>query len=1100
MFTKQSEGEVIMKYGIGIDVGIASVGWAVLSLDDEHEPKRIIRFNSHIFKAAEHPKDGSSLASPRRLKRGTRRRLRRKSHRIERIRKLIVNENLLTSEMLEALYNGQLSDIYELRVDALDRKISDEEFARLLIHLAQRRGFRSNRKKDKEDTETGKVLSAISKNAELMKEKEYRTVGEMLLNDARFAGSKRNKGENYLSTIQREMVSDEVNKIFSAQRSFSNAKATEKLEENYLEILLSQRSFESGPASGPYSGDQIWKMVGNCSFEPEKKRAAKATYSFEYFNLLQKVNHIRLAKSGDGVPLTTEQREKVLALSHKSANISYASIRKELSIPLDTTFNISYRGKLEECEKKEKFIYLKAYHDMKKAFDKLVKGHINSITVSQRNGIALAFTVHKTDDKIIESLNGLGLSKEEINILIEHLPNFSGFGSLSIEACDKLIPFLQQGMTYDKACAYAGYDFKGHANENRDELISLKHLQESAENITSPVVKRSLSQTAKVINAIIREQGSSPSFINIELARELSKLKKDRDKLDKDMKENRAKNQRIMDRIRNDFGKVNPTGMDLVKLKLYEEQAGVCPYSVTQIDISRLFEAGYVDVDHIVPYSKSFDDSYTNKVLVLTSENREKGNRLPLEYLNGDKRDKFIVWAKNNVRNQNKLRNLLKEEITEDDLSDFKERNLTDTKTISRFLFNYLRDNLKMDEDYPRKNQINPVNGAVTSAMRKRWGLNKIREDGDLHHAVDAVAVAAITPSLIKSVTSYSRKREIEYMPAEDGGYMVSTETGEILEHFPEPWKMFRKELEARLSGDPKKVLSELKLLNYSSKDIDNACEIFVSRTPRRKVTGEIHEETVRSPKAIEQGLKVSKVPLEKLKLDKKTGEIENYYMPQSDTLLYNALKLRLELFEGKREKAFTEPFYKPKSDGSQGPLVKKVKIQEKATLTVPVHSGSGIADNGGMIRVDVFFVEKDGYYIVPVYRSDVLKENLPSKAVVAHKPYAEWKEMKDEDFIFSLYPDDLFYAEHKTGFNLSIKNKESSLPKEIKSNSGFFYYTGANISTAAISGENHDSSYFLKGIGVKTLANFEKYQVDVLGNKSKVKKETRMSFSNKKS
>ena len=112
--------------------------------------------------------------------------------------------------------------------------------------------------------------------------------------------------------------------------------------------------------------------------------------------------------------------------------------------------------------------------------------------------------------------------------------------------------------------------------------------------------------------------------------------------------------------------------------------------------------------------------------------------------------------------------------------------------------------------------------------------------------------------------------------------------------------------------------------------------------------------------------------------------------------LLYNALKARLAQFGGDGKKAFTEPFYKPKADGSQGPLVKKVKIVNKSTLSVPVHGGTAVADNGSMVRVDVFYVENEGYYLVPVYVSDTVKRELPNRAIVAHKAYEDWKEMDE--------------------------------------------------------------------------------------------------------
>ena len=163
-----------MSYAIGLDCGIASVGYAVMDLDEKGNPKRIIRLGSRIFPSAEHPKDGSSLALPRREARSTRRRLRRHKHRLERIRYMIVDEGILSQEQLDVLYSEPVSDIYMLRVDALDRPLTNEEFARVLIHLAQRRGFKSNRKVDKEDKDDGKLLTAVSGNALLMKEKGWK--------------------------------------------------------------------------------------------------------------------------------------------------------------------------------------------------------------------------------------------------------------------------------------------------------------------------------------------------------------------------------------------------------------------------------------------------------------------------------------------------------------------------------------------------------------------------------------------------------------------------------------------------------------------------------------------------------------------------------------------------------------------------------------------------------------------------------------------------------------------------------------------------------------------------------------------------------------
>ena len=1084
-------------YGIGLDIGVTSVGWAVLALDGEEKPRGIIDMGSRIFDAAEHPKTGASLALPRREARSARRSLRRHRHRKERIRELLVSSGLLGRDELDRLFDGQLTDIYALRVKALDEKLSREEFARVLFHLAQRRGFRSNRK-NAGDKEEGKLLEAVGENKKRMEAMGYRTAGEMLLKDQAFAQYKRNKGGEYIATITRDMTEDEARKIFAAQRNFGADFAGAELEEAYLEILLSQRSFDEGPGgNSPYGGSQIGKMIGKCTFEEGELRAAKASYSFEYFTLLQKINHIRILRGGESRSLTDEERKKLIELAHKTENLNYLQIRKELGLTPEERFNtLRYpeNTDLETAEKKEKFCYLKAYHQMRRAAERVCKGSFSALSREQRNAVGTILSIYKTSENVRKGLSDAGIPE----ILIDQFEglNFSKFGHLSVKACDRLIPYLEQGMNYNEACAAAGYDFRGH--EGGEKSFTLPPLPDDQNEITSPVVLRAVSQTIKVVNAIIRKQGTSPTYINIELAREMAKDFSERKKLEKEMDENRAKNERAMERIRNEYGKRDATGQDLVKLKLYEEQGGVCAYSQKQMSLARLFAPNYAEVDHIVPYSLSFDDSYKNKVLVLTEENRNKGNRLPLQYLTGQRRENFIVWVNSAVRDQRKKRLLLKEGFTPEDEQNFKERNLQDTKTMSRFLLNYIRDNLQFaPSGKGRKKRVTAVNGAVTSYMRKRWGITKIREDGDLHHAVDAVVIACTTDGMIQQVSRYAAFRECEYSQTEAGSVAVDPQTGEVLRQFPYPWPQFRKELEARLCNDPSRVIAGLRLPFYMEEDAPEVRPLFVSRMPRRKVTGAAHKDTVKSAKAAEEGLAIVKRPLTALKLDKE-GEIAGYYMPQSDRLLYEALKARLRQFGGDGAKAFAEPFYKPKSDGTPGPLVNKVKLCEPTTLNVPVQQDTAIADNDSMVRIDVFHVEGDGYYFVPIYVADTLKPVLPNRACVAFKPYAEWKEMKEEDFVFSLYPNDLIRVTHKRGLKLTKVFKESTLPSTVEVKSEFLYYKGAGIAGAVISCINHDNTYEVKSLGIKTLEKLEKCTVDVLGEVHTVKEEKRQGFSGK--
>ncbi len=213
-----------MNYRMGLDIGITSVGWAILEHNSEGEPVSIVDLGVRIFDAAENPKDGSALALPRRQARSARRRLRRHRHRLERLKLLLEDINLVSVADINALYHNsqKLSDIYELRQSGLDRLLTMEEWARVLIHLAQRRGFKSNRKGDSEDKEAGRLLAAVKDNHSLMIEKTYRTVGEMLYLDEKFSDHKRNKADDYSHTVGREQVLEEIRILFAAQRKYLN--------------------------------------------------------------------------------------------------------------------------------------------------------------------------------------------------------------------------------------------------------------------------------------------------------------------------------------------------------------------------------------------------------------------------------------------------------------------------------------------------------------------------------------------------------------------------------------------------------------------------------------------------------------------------------------------------------------------------------------------------------------------------------------------------------------------------------------------------------------------------------------------------------------
>lgn len=1131
-----------LNYRIGLDIGIASVGWAVLENNSNDEPIRIVDLGVRLFDKAEIPKTGESLAGPRRMARTTRRRLRRRKHRLDRIKWLLQQEDLIDIEtFMKRYHSANLPDVYKLRYEALDRKLKDEELAQVLIHIAKHRGFKSTRKAETMSKENGAVLKATSANEVLMKEKGYRTVGEMLYCDPSFKVEApwtedgyrlaiRNTTDDYRHTILRSMLVEEVHTIFESQRTLGNVKATEELERKYLEIMESQRSFDLGPGKqpngkpSPYAIDGFGDRVGKCTLEPEEMRAAKATYTAELFVVLQKINNLRLVdKHSNGRELTKEERELLIELVHSQKEIKYSTVRSKLKIGEEYRFNLlNYSaakkdGDVVKATENTKFISMPFYYEIssERRLGKLIAGMPEDEIASFMDRVGTILTLYKNDDSRSVRFRELGMEDGDIEKILDMSP--VKFQHISLKAMQKMIPYLKEGMTYDKACEAAGYDFKVDNNKKKSKILKGEEIQNILNDITNPVVKRSVSQTIKVVNAIIRKFGS-PQAINIELAREMSKTFDERNKLKKQMDERFAENDKIKKQIQ-ELGQTNPTGQDILKYRLWIEQQGYCVYSGKQIPLEELFAPGY-DIDHILPYSMTFDDSFRNKVLVTSQENRQKGNRTPYEYFGHDEKRwvEFEARVSNFVKDYKKQQKLLKKHFTEEERKQFKERNLNDTKYITRVVYNMIRQNLEL-APYNReghKKQVMAVNGAVTAFLRKRWGIQKLFEqknrDIDVHHAVDAVVIACCTDGMINRITRSVQAREIAY--AMDTKF-IDYETGEILDRayftkdewdekfgirIARPWPWFMDELQVRLGDDPIEFLKSHSdvnrqidypewMLNEENKVVR---PIFVSRMPNHKVTGAAHADTVRSPRHYkEKGTVLTRTALTDLKLNK-DGEIEGYYNKESDWLLYNALKRQLLLYNNDAKKAFAEPFHKPKADGSEGPVVNKVKIETKLSYGVMVNDGNGVSGSsqGSMVRVDIFR-EKGKYYAVPVYVADTVRKRLPNKAAVAHKPYSEWKQMDDNNFLFSLYRNDLIKIASKDGINIKYQSGVTAK----KEGNVFAYFGGINIANANMSGKAHDSNYEFGSQGIQRLTVFEKYQVDVLGNISKVNSEKRMTF-----
>ena len=632
---------------------------------------------------------------------------------------------------------------------------------------------------------------------------------------------------------------------------------------------------------------------------------------------------------------------------------------------------------------------------------------------------------------------------------------------------------MEQDKRYDEACAEIYGDHYG--KKNTEEKIYLPPIP--ADEIRNPVVLRALSQARKVINAVVRRYGS-PARIHIETAREVGKSFKDRKEIEKRQEENRKDREKVAAKFREYFPNFvgEPKSKDILKLRLYEQQHGKCLYSGKEINLGRLNEKGYVEIDHALPFSRTWDDSFNNKVLVLGSENQNKGNQTPYEYFNG--KDNSREWQEFKARVEtshfprSKKQRILLQKFDEEG---FKERNLNDTRYVNRFLCQFVADHMLLTGK--GKKRVFASNGQITNLLRGFWGLRKVRAENDRHHALDAVVVACSTVAMQQKITRFVRYKE---MNAFDGK-TIDKETGEVLHqktHFPQPWEFFAQEVMIRVFGKPdgksefeeadtpeklRTLLAE-KLSSHPEAVHEYVTPLFVSRAPNRKMSGQGHMETVKSAKRLDEGISVLRVPLTQLKLK----DLEKMVNREREPKLYEGLKARLETHKDDPAKAFAEPFYKYDKAGNRTQQVKAVRIEQVQKTGVWVRNHNGIADNATMVRVDVF--EKGGkYYLVPIYSWQVAKGILPSRAVVALKDEEDWTVMDESfEFKFVLYANDLIKV-------------------QLKKDSFFGYFIGLDRATGQISLRHHDLDKS-KGkdgiyrIGAKTALSFQKYQIDELG------------------
>lgn len=902
---------------LGLDLGTNSIGWALI----EDNQNKILGLGTRIFPmGVENLGDGEGEISKNASRTGARG-VRRQFFR-RRLRKQILLKALSENKMcpleaidfqewkknkrfpVEKLTTWFALNPYELRQKALIEKLSLEEIGRIFYHLIQRRGFLSNSRKG--GTDDGTIFKGNPKEGkigitETQKNIEDKTLGAYLFE---IYPKENQPFQDGLERIRnryttRKMYVDEFELIWNKQAQF-HAELT-----NELKTLFGGRKLDGYKEDGILFHQRPLRsqkhLVGNCSFEPRKTKCPISAIPFEQFRVWQWVNTVEY----NGKKISQEEKEKIVEFLFANEKPEFKKIRKVIGkesaefkfnykdddkiVGTHTISNLSnkkYFGKkwFEFTEKEQEDIWHVLYF-----FDS--KSNLKEYTIKNWN-----FTEEQAES----------ISKFNVK---------DGYASLSRKAISNILPFLKLGFTYDVAVVLGGiknvfgsdweklsdekrnffYDnvyeivrsknkggfieiikdiLKNDYNISDNQLRKLYHhsatidatelleklpvgkdADKDIQAIRNPIVITALFELRRLVNELIDEHGKIDE-IKVEMARDLKISKSQRNKIRKEQKRLERENDRVKARLLEERQRI--THDNILLYKLWEECKHTCPYTGKPISVTQLF-SGEVQIEHIHPWSRSLNDSFSNKTLCYADENRKKGNKTPFEFYGSDEVNwsaikeralKLFSDTKEYPNAYQKFKRFVQQKFDDD----FSTRQLNDTRYISKEAKNYL-------SKICNKVIVSP--GQATSNLRHKWGLNQILNDDNektredhRHHAIDALVMACTKVSYVQELSKWNRYNK---------GYDVKD--------FPMPWLSFWKDAEKAVNQilvSHKKVSNDITVRTHTSdKNGKKYKNLGIA------ARGQLHKETVYGKRTFngEEAFHVRK-PIESLETAKQIAKI----------------------------------------------------------------------------------------------------------------------------------------------------------------------------------------------------------------------------------
>ena len=763
-----------MAYRLALDLGTNSIGWAQFALDNQGQITGLRDGGVHIFDQGRKPKELTSKAADRRAARGMRRNRDRKNLRKVDLIKTLMRHGLMPDALADRQALETL-DPYELRARGLKEKLTAHEFGRALFHLHQRRGFKSNRKSAGGD-ETKKIPTAIRALQAQLQKHGHETYGQFLAHRRahRLPTRLRLQGEGAKALYDfyptREMIRAEFNLLFDRQRQFgfveANAQAQHALEEG---VLFRQRKLKP-------------PLVGKCKFIPDEDRASKAMPTAQRFRIWQETLNLRIRNARqEERELTHQEQDTVVQALLKSAKVTFDSLKKKLKLSEGTQFNL-------ESDRRKALKGDETGAEFRKNLKETTSPAWDSFSLAQQDAITALILGQEDDEQVVAKLKtNFGLDEAGAQALATCNPS-PRRGHLSLQAMSQILQvFEARRLSYADAVPAAGLGH--HSNRTTGEIWeALPYYGEVLANAVSPTIEREkvknpedihgrfpnptvhivLNRLRKLVNALIDRDGK-PAEIVVESGRELPLSADGRGKLKKLQTDNTKENDRRAEIIRRHGVQVNAD--TLLRLALWEELAPdyLCVFSGEKISEGDLFN-GKAEIEHILPYSRTLDDSRSNKTMAVLRINREKRNRSPYEAFGENSAydyEDILIRVRESRLPPNKARRFAKNAMEKyTDENKWLDRQLTDNQYVARLAVQYLTPICTTYDGHNKP--VWSVPGALTGRIRKVLGLDDIlgkegikNRDDHRHHFVDACVLGVVERGMLQQI-SHSAKRSFD--------------------------------------------------------------------------------------------------------------------------------------------------------------------------------------------------------------------------------------------------------------------------------------------------------------------------------------------------